>query len=342
VYDTYLFSTGQNTPKDYPIAAGSVFNEIRIGSAQFVTQLDAVNDGLTHTYFGLTGFLDFAALDLDVFSFGRAQADTLAGLQYTKLLIRMAFDPAVQGSSIFAFDAGTIAFDPSASFARPDSLYNHFPVTIAGLVQADTVASPGGLGYLGVQSPLTQSALGYPWFGLVYDLDLGTLGALAARAGFIAQLIAAWSPSSGGYKVFVGLKLPGSNGGKGTISVEGVLDISFRALVLGRNGTADYYLLLNAIALKLLSVSFPPGGQIDMALFGNPVDAHNSSLGWYAAYTKDQAPGQGGARDRAAHAELRAVAVRALAAGAGVHAGRIDAAAANPPAAVPSIAGEAA
>ena len=42
-----------------------------------------------------------------------------------------------------------------------------------------------------------------------------------------------------------------------------------------------------------------------MALFGNPDDEHNSSLGWYAAYTKDQAQKPSGTKDRAAHAALR-------------------------------------
>jgi hypothetical protein len=312
VYDTYLFRTLQNVPADYPIVKGNVFNAIRIDSAQFVTELNATSDGLTHAHFALTGLLDFAQLELDVFSFGRDDQPAPAGLQYSKLLIRMTFDPAQRADALFTFDASTVALDPATSFARPNSLYNHFPVTLAGIVQADSVTTPGGAGYLGLQSPLTQSSLLYPWFGLVFDLDLGTLGALAAKAGFVAALIAAWSPSAGSYKVFVGLKLPGSDGGKGTISVEGVLNMSFRALVLGRIGDANYFLLLNALALKLLSVTFPPGGQIDMALFGNPVDEHNSSLGWYAAYTKDQAQKSGGAKDRAAHAALRQTTVRAL------------------------------
>jgi hypothetical protein len=295
VYDTYLFRTAQNDPHTFPMVAPSVFNAIQVGSAQFVTELIASNDGLTHTYLALEGLLDFAEPELDVFSFGRdAPPDAPTGLQYSKLLIRMAFDPAVQDSNQFSFDAGAMAFDLSASHARPDSMYQHFPVSLASLLQADAIATPGAAGYMGLQSPLTQSSLVYPWYGLVFNLDLGSLGALAAKAGFIAQLIAAWSPAQGGRKVFVGLKLPGSNGGKGTISVEGVLELGFRALVLGKNGPSTYYLLLNALALQCLGLSFPSGGQIDMALFGNPDDEHNSSLGWYAAYTKDQAQKSGG------------------------------------------------
>lgn len=312
VHDTYLFRTAQNQPKVFPIVAGNVFNAIEVGSAQFVTEFDSANDGLTHTYFALAGLLDFAALEMDVFSFGRSGGDAPAGLRFSKLMIRMAFAPDQQDSARFAFDAGGMAFDLAISVARPDSLYQHFPLSLAALLQADSVSTPGGAGYLGLQSALTQSDLAYPWYGLVFDLDLGTLGALAAKAGFIAQFIAAWSPAAGNYQVFVGLKLPGSDGGKDTISIEGVLDLGFRALVLGQNGASTYYLLLNALALKFLGISFPTGGQIDMALFGNPDDQHNSSLGWYAAYTKDQAQKPAGAKDRLAHAALRQTALRAL------------------------------
>jgi hypothetical protein len=313
VHDTYLFQTAQNAPKVFPLAKGSVFEQIQIASAQFVTQLDS-SDGLTHTYFALAGLLDFADLEgLDLFSFGGETTANVQGLAYNKLLVHMVFDPAMQSSSVFAFDANGIAFDTSNSTARLNSLYQHFPITLTSLIQADSVSSPGGMGYLGVQSPLTQSALVYPWYGLTFDLDLGSLGALAAKAGFVASLLAAWSPSSGTPKIFLGLKLPGSDGGKGTISIEGVLNLGFRAIVLGRNGDSTYYLLLNALALKFLSLTFPPGGQIDMALFGNPADEHNSSLGWYAAYTKDQAQQSGGAKDRAAHAALRSKGVPPLA-----------------------------
>lgn len=311
VYDTYLFQTAQNQPQVFPLVKGSVFSKIRIDSAQFVTQQDQ-SDGLTHTYFALAGLLDFTELDgLDLFSFGGEKATDVAGLNCSQLLVRMYFNPAVLHSSVFAFDATGIVFDPAHSVARADSLYQHFPLTLSGFIQADSGSSPGGIGYLGVQSPLTQTALAVPWFGLIFDLDLGTLGALAAKAGFTAKLLAAWSPSTDTPKVFLGLKLPGSDGGKGTISIEGVLNLGFRALVLGRNGPSTYYLLLNALALKFLSLTFPSGGQIDMALFGNPDDEHNSSLGWYAAYTKDQAQ-KSGSKDQEARTALRLTRIEAL------------------------------
>lgn len=312
VYDTYLFQTAQNQPRLFPIAAGSVLSRVQVGSAQFITLPDQ-GDGLTHSYFALAGLLDFRALDgLDLFSFGSEASGGLGGLSYSKLLVRLVFNPQVQHSNVFAFDASGLTFDTSTSTARADSLYQHFPIALSAFVQAESGTSPTGLGYMGVQSPLPQTALSYPWYGLVFELNLGTLGALAAKAGFVAKLMAAWSPSSGQPKVFLGLQVPGSDGGKGAISIEGVLNLGFRTMVLGRNGPSTYYLLLNALALRFLGLSFPPGAQIDMALFGNPEDQHNSSLGWYVAYTKDQAQKQSGAKDRAAHAALRRTGQTAL------------------------------
>ena len=45
------------------------------------------------------------------------------------------------------------------------------------------------------------------------------------------------------------------------------------------------------IALSLLSLKFPPGGQTNILLFGDPDPAStNSTLGWYVAYKKDAPP----------------------------------------------------
>ena len=52
------------------------------------------------------------------------------------------------------------------------------------------------------------------WYGLTFNLDLGNLGALAGGAGLVVSLIVAWSPAGQGSGLYVGLRLPGSGGGK--------------------------------------------------------------------------------------------------------------------------------
>jgi hypothetical protein len=47
-----------------------------------------------------------------------------------------------------------------------------------------------------------------------------------------------------------------------------------------------YVLALQQIALSVLTLSFPPGGQIDALLFADPTGRDHTTLGWYAGYAK--------------------------------------------------------
>ena len=45
------------------------------------------------------------------------------------------------------------------------------------------------------------------------------------------------------------------------------------------------------LALGFLGLKFPPGGQTNVLLFGDPnIDSNNSALGWYGAFKKDDKP----------------------------------------------------
>ncbi len=135
------------------------------------------------------------------------------------------------------------------------------------------------------------------WYALTFNLELGSLGALAGRAGFVANLVFAWNPGAGS-KFFVGLRLPGSTGGKREISLQGVIKLVFKNidLVVARNkdpisnkDRISYVLKLKNIMLKFLALSIPPNGRTEIILFGDPDGtAENNQLGWYAAYVKDQ------------------------------------------------------
>jgi len=208
------------------------------------------------------------------------------------------FTPGATTPPTFTFDAGGLSIDLAGSQARGASFYQHFPLTLSGFVQAQQGATPQGLGYMGIQSPLTQASLEFPWYGLFFDLNMGTVGALAGSVGFVASLCVAWSPSKSAYNVFVGLKLPGSSGGEKQISIEGVIAITFKTIqmfVQTKGTETAYTLALNGIALKVLSLSLPTSGQMNIVLFGDPeakAGSSNATLGWYAAYAK---PGtQGG------------------------------------------------
>jgi hypothetical protein len=293
---SYVFQTKTGQASVFNMTS-NVLNAVQISKGQFVTV--QTNGNQTEAQFLFWGLLDFKALTgFDLFSFGREHPnDPPAGLNFGNLIIDMTFDNTQsQPIPAFTFDAGQLSFDMAGSQSRNAGFFKHFPLTVAGLTQAKQGTSPAGLGYMGVQSPLTQSSLVYPWYSLNFNLNLGAPGALAAQAGFVAGLAAAWSPKSGqGYTVFTGLKLPGSSGSKRQISIEGIFNITFKTLeiiVLQESNT--FILVLYDIGFKFLSFSFPPTGQVNFVLFGDPnaPSGGNTSLGWYAAYAKPDAKKQ--------------------------------------------------
>lgn len=298
IVDSYLFQTAQGASIVLDMQS-KVLNAIQINKAQFITQTNDSSSTETDTRFVFWGLMDFVNLEgFDLFSFGRESgASTPAGLSFANLALDMSFSPSDASKQTFTFDAGQMSFDLAGSQARKQSFFNHFPLTFVGLMQAKSGTSPTGLGYMSVQSPLNQSALNYPWFSLDFNLNLGTVGALAGEVGFIARLTAAWSPSATDYSVFTGLSLPGSSGGKREISIEGVLKLTFKTIEIIVDTSGEniaYILILYNIALSFLSKTFPPTGQVNMVLFGNPdPQGDNTSLGWYAAYAKPQSNTQG-------------------------------------------------
>ena len=95
---------------------------------------------------------------------------------------------------------------------------------------------------------LDTTAVPPPWFGLVYDLNLGSVGALAAGAGLVVSLGVFWAPGRPGLPVSVGLRLPGTTSAKDELTIEGVLKISMFAIILSYAQGA-FLLALDGIAL---------------------------------------------------------------------------------------------
>ena len=249
--------------------------------------------------FLLWGDLRLLALPaVDLFSFGPLRDATGSQVQdgrlsFSHLAVEMSFDPADPTKKTFTFDATALVFDLTRSAARPASFFRRFPLQLSGLVQPAAGTRAADLGYIPVTSPLGAGSLGDAWYGLTFTLDLGTLGALSGGASFTVTLLAAWSPGDGTARprVFLGLQIPGTSGGKPQIPIEGVLKLAWKrtelTVVPGENGRPGSYLLrFSKIALSLFGFAFPPG-RTDLLLFGNPEGGDDKSVGWYAAYTKD-------------------------------------------------------
>ena len=300
---TYLFLNNDDTQ----IAVTSkVLDTVEVLKAQYVTVVapDQVPlpppDANAESRLLLSGNLDFLALPgFDLFSFGTDQG----GLRFSGLAIDVFYqahppEDAVPQKS-FQFDASKIAFDLSATYARKQSLYAGFPLLLTGFRQVDANLNPGdasttpsSLGYLDIDAPLAQSGLTAPWFGLVFTLQLGSAGALAAKGGFSSSVLAAWSPSADSPSVSMGLTLPGSGGPQKLLSLESVLKLKIKHITFKYTDDGEYILNLNNITLSLLSLSFPSSGQTNAFLFGDTRGGDSSTLGWYAAYAKN-APASG-------------------------------------------------
>lgn len=281
---SYVFSSQEKTVFQ---VNSQVLDSVEIDKAAFLTLIPpaGARQGTdVQTSFVFWGNLQFRALaGFDLFSFGDTDGAG-GGLSYANLAIRMAFPPDNPNHKIFTFDAGQVTVDASTSVARQESLYRHFPLKLSGLVQTDQEGTSASLGYMPVSGPLIGSQLTPPWYGLIYELNLGSPGALASQVGFVASLLMAWMPNPQNYTIFTGLRLPGVNGGKREISLEGIIKLTFGDIRFVVN-PPSYILQLRKLALNILSMSFPPG-QTDIILFGNPDEQDNTTLGWYAAYRK--------------------------------------------------------
>ncbi|WP_213410684.1 hypothetical protein [Xylanibacillus composti] len=275
-----------------------VLEEVELLRAQFLTETTAEEqeEGRDiESRFAFSGNLRFKHRpEFDLFSFGNGPDGDNGQLNFSNLALHMRFPQANPDNKQFVFDAENLAFNLGASQARHDSLYRHFPLKLAGFIQADEGSSPASLGYHSVQTPISETSLLYPWYGLEFELNLGSLGALASQAGFTAKLLAAWSPGEAGISMFTGMYLPGTGDSGKMFALENILRFSIDAFRMetgtSASGRTSYTLILNNLRLGFLGMQFPPSAYVDFVLFGNPdPSARADSLGWYASYTDESA-----------------------------------------------------
>lgn len=292
-----------------------VLQQVDMLQVNFLTAVPAdpaTGTTLVQSRFVMSGTLKFLAIaGFDVFSYGDEPGFT-GGLRFDNLILEMDFDQSdPEGTRAFTFRADALAINLAASAARPGSLVNHFPLAFQSFLQGTPDKVPADLGYMSVTSPIPQGRMEMPWWGLTFQLELGSLGALAAAAGLTATLIAAWSTQGQEANLYIGLKMPGSVGAQTRIPIEGILNLNFKRIelvvagpstqlalpadaVAAEGGVAvapspdtQYMLKFRGVSFSLLTLSFPPG-QIDIYLFGNPATGDSSLLGWYAAYVKSE------------------------------------------------------
>lgn len=297
---TYTFSTLPDTSYLFVLESATL-NAIDIIKAQFST-LDVRDLGTGReriaSRFTFWGFLNFRPLaGFDAYSFGdnRQVSGGRTGLFLSNLNVDMVFDFDVPNRAAsnrqFTFTIDKLGLDLGQSDVRVNSLAANFPVTISNLIRGDRGQSPTDIGFVEIQAPPAFDVVGLQdvWFGLVFDLNLGSVGGLAESAGFKASLLVAWSPGSESRSGGVYIKLPLLGGGKKTFSLQNVLKLSIGSIAFETDESVPdqlaYILRFSTIALSFLGISLPPGAETNALLFGNP-SAPNSgaNLGWYAAF----------------------------------------------------------
>lgn len=297
---TYVFATHADARFQL---VSNLWRGVEITGASFAVEQAPVS-GTVVSRFAFAGFLDFAMLqtsgatgpeDYDLLSFGgtgTATDPSATGLPFANLHVDMQFDTASPNTPSFAFRIDQLTFSPSPGNSRDGSFYGRMPLTLTGLVNG--TGSIADRGYLPVDLPnLPTMPLGDSWTGLVYTLDLGTAGALAAKAGFTSNIIVAWGPQSqgNGVRVAVGLALPGASPTSRALSLQSVLKLTIDRILLYRDTVADTFVLrLSNLLLSLLGVKLPPGTSTAFLLFGNPEPGQRDAIAWYAALNREPAP----------------------------------------------------
>ncbi len=279
----------------------SVLEQVEVKKVQFVPsvskkQISGGENPIAHTQFLFWGSLRFKALkDVDLFSFGllpqntAKDSDSSPKLVFSGMALDMSFPLETPGQKSFTFDPKKMAFDLANSSARPDSLYNNFPLILTGLTVSSGKKRPADLGYYAISTPLSVQSLDYTWYGLHFNLDLGSGGSLGGKKGIKLQMLLAWSPaqSKGNLKAMVGVKFPGAG-----LHIEGALKLKIKDIQLLYSKPATYELRFRRIALKILGITFPIQGQAEILIFGDPHPLkrlsvnQKKSLGWYMAYAQ--------------------------------------------------------
>lgn len=242
----------------------------------------AMNSGSNALSFDLSGRLGFAEPKdkADVFSYGFAD-----GTEYPLVFsgCTLSLTEAETGSA-WRFDVSGLSFQQLASRPRPGSLCGSMPILPTRLLCGDAEHTIAEAGF----APLTGGGLdGGGWIGLYCACDLGTVGALADKAGLSAAVLLAWATGAAG-KTGTGcaaIHLPGITAGG--LPIQGLLNLTAAHAALEYDQTARrFFLRLSDLAVRVLGVAkLPPEGKTDLLLFGAPDQAHGG-LCWYCAYRK--------------------------------------------------------
>lgn len=296
---TYTFLTQRDLTYQYFLTS-KVLMYIEFVKAQFQTVSNVVSGTLPDiedikARFTLYGFLNFRAQEnFDCFSYGSEAGQETQhnrGLYFSNLSLDVSFSlntvTNITSELKIVLNPNNVSFDQSMSTIRNKSFAAAFPVSPNSILQGSGDNTPKKLRYLQVVPPVDFSTAGIQpvWYAINFDMHWGGPGALASQAGFIPQLMLAWSPGATGVNVEIFVRLPGSGGGN-TFSIQNVLKLSagpFQLKQVVHDGDKiSYNFFLINLSLSLFGIKLPPAGNTNLVLIGDA--AQPGALGWYGAY----------------------------------------------------------
>ena len=305
-YPVYTF-TDLNDTRFY--LENNVLEYIEISKASFNTLLPtdkAAHSKNIKSRFSIWGYMGFntqisiaAPHDVrDLFSFGEDVGNTgsKVGLSFSNFLIDMDFNLNTPRNVVYTVEHTHMDFDKALTHTRKDSLVDKLPMSMNKIIKGDNANPMSQFGFVPMELLVNGPQWEMPkdeWYGIVFDLNLGSLGDLVGKSSFTAKLLLTWGtdnrPSS--YPVAVGIALPGVNSKGQLFNLEGVLKVTMDGIKLiglentsGSTTSYAYIIQISDIALKFLGIKLPPGATTEFLIFGDP-NSHSDKIGWYGAYS---------------------------------------------------------
>jgi hypothetical protein len=303
---TYSFIAKKTYEFDFE--GNTYLNKITFDKVQFSATEDT-NQGVSgngetskiSSRFAIWGNMEFNKLQfLDMFSFKKLSfADLGIEMNYLLTVFGGGTDPQTSDLNL-KFSPGNLRFDfgDTEQRADDDSMLALLPFKLKSFLYSEKGQSISELDYfqisletLGItpaSNPPTDSKFN---FGLIFDLDLGSLGALVGDlSAFKFSIFLGWQPPSGtkGNALVFGVQMPEADG-KLEINIQGVLKISIEQFQLKWTQDTEDKLLVLALYnsyMEVLGTRMPPGNIFfDFALFA-PTKGENK-IGWIAAFNKE-------------------------------------------------------
>jgi hypothetical protein len=308
----YSFIAEGNFP--FTFAENKYLKDITLTKLQFSFDQEVPDDsaGLAATTstsniqasFGIWGSMQFNEYKaLDIFSFDK--------LTFNDLGITVSFDlivpappasPSTQDLAL-TFSPGDLRLDLANSPAKKGdtSLLSLLPFKLKSFLynQHPAEQTVSDLNYTALRSiPLDPGFTLIDQFnyGLIFDLDLGSLGALVGSLeAFKFSFLVGWLTDDTDGGIAFGVQLPEADG-KLEIKIEGVLELAieyFQLKYVTPTDGSDNMLVvgLNNSYMKVLGQRLPPTGLIDFALFAPTTGA--ARIGWLAAFNNTGGDGGG-------------------------------------------------